>query len=413
MPPPTANKHPKHAARNKKHQGRKRPRTNTNKDEEQQQKYYDRLAYQCRKELHKQAKQTKTFITQKLIRKLKDSATPSSATSLKQQQQKMQQVKDYALEPVLEECFRRLGLRQLDPQLQQKSVSKEDEEELKQDSSHQPAASGDNDDDINKQQYETNQLKAEKSNLPHMDKDDDDDESEQQNSIAIGSDGSKMKLQEAENAVSKENSVDTIWILERILQHKRMVTALEHWNDQVTEYRRWCLQQQERAEGLVTTIARPKKDRKKKRIKTDTAYEQDALVAADHSVFVTLGGDDNPHATTVASASADNYYGPASDGTLPVKRNRKGQRARHAKAQAIEARKSGRVLRPEESLNWRRPSNRHESSLRQDHQQQHQHASRTNQPPAEDPKGLHPSWQARKEKKDGIVAFQGKKITFD
>ena len=204
--------------------------------------------------------------------------------------------------------------------------------------------------------------------------------------------------------------MDTGWVLERILQHKRMVTSLEHWNDQVTEYRRWCLQQQERAEGGVITVTRTKKSRTMdQNNNTSNDINENALIAADHSVFVMLGGDDGTEDT--AAAAHDNYYGPASDGMEPLKKNRKGQRARRAKAQAVEARKTGRVFQPEESLNWRRSKSQPQQQQQQQRQPSRQHQEAVvSVKPNED---LHPSWQARKEKKDGIVAFQGKKITFD
>ena len=419
--------------------GRKRPRggcedgrgiTTTTKREEQQQAYYNRLVHQCRKELHKQAKQTKTFLTQKLIRKLKESTSTntsssngtavvtSSASSRELQEQKLQQLKDYELEPVLDECFRRLGLCQLDPKLQKISLPAQ-EEVL----------------DPSKKEDNESQSQQTPETSPPGARNENETVNNNNNNEEDPNSGAGPTLQTTAVVVassSEQTRSDSCggggWIRERILQHSRMMVALEHWNEQVTEYRRWCLQQQERAEGVWTATNTRTKKMPAKRLPQDNNNnnhdDENALVAADHSVFVMLGGEDNEASANNNNGTATeenvNYYGPAgsSDGLMTVKQNRKGQRARRAKAQAVEARKAGRGFRPEESLNWRR------SRKQPDHeqhppppQQRQQNPSMQNKPQQaikEIPKEeLHPSWQAQKEKKAGIVAFEGKKIRFD
>ena len=206
-----------------------------------------------------------------------------------------------------------------------------------------------------------------------------------------------------------------------------MVTALEHWNEQVTEYRRWCLRQQDRADGVrMTTAATNKKSKgpKTKQKKDDDDNDNALIASSANSIFVTLGGagvdgddDDETSMRNAADGAAAerNYYGPAGGDGVDVKKNRMGQRARRAKAQAIEARKVGRTIRPEESLNWR-PAKKQQQQQRMDSNRNHgggEDRSRQRPPPTDDPQNLHPSWKARKEQKEGIVAFQGKKITFD
>ena len=281
---------------------RKRSRKNT---EEDKQSYYDRLLYQCRKDINKEAKRVKQFETQKWIRNHK-----------KQQQQqprkagdsKLDELKAYdSLEPVIQESFRRLGILALNPD----------------DSSSPPPTSS-----------------------------------------------------------------PSCWITDRILQHKRMRHAIDKWHEEVTNYRRWCLQQQEREERRQQGIKKPAATILPKSSIPSYTTNDTPEDMQQASVFLKLGSDD-----------AEIHRDDAEDGR---KRNRKGQRARRAKAIALEARRQGRSLTREQSLNWRPKKKREEVAEEPD-------AAMVEVKPEEP---LHPSWQARKEQKQTIVAFEGKKITF-
>lgn len=266
-----------------------RKRTRNSLDDKQS--YYDRLLFQCRKDLHKQAKRVKQFETQKLIRRKQ----ANNST-------KIDEIKAYdSFEPVIQECLRRLGILALNP----------------------------NDDD--------------------------------------GNDPSPPAA-----------PAPSSWVTERILQHKQMRDAIDKWHEEVTNYRRWCLQQQEREErrqqnqqNSHTTKSQPHAK------KVDDQHQ-----SATSSVFLQLGENGEEEE--------------------PRRKNRKGQRARRARALAIEAKKNGRVLRPEDSLNWR-PKRKKDDEGPKD---------LNNTTPAKNDEALHPSWQARKEQKKGIVEFQGKKTTF-
>lgn len=323
------------------------------------QAYYDRLLYQCHKELHKQAKLTRTHLVQKCIRKIKEETVQPKRL---QMEEKLRQMKDFSLDRVIQECYRRLGILQLDPKLEFSFVDN----------------------------VKTNET-------IHDDR----------------TDTNKMDVSQptAENLETKTVIPAATWILERLLQHKRMISALEHWNEQITEYRRWCLHQQERTEGIQHGIV--KKDKKSVSQQYD---DTNTIAASSNSVFLTLGADDNNDATNRGNGAGtaraddgnnknnDTYYGPAGASTL--KKNRQGQRARKAKVQAIEARKAGRTLRPEESLNWRA-----KKAFVKEYE--HDSAPQKSLPTPENIESLHPSWQARKVQKEGIVEFKGKKITFD
>jgi hypothetical protein len=97
---------PKKKSQKKKNSNKKRSREAIVMD--QQQSYCDRLLHQCRKDLHKHAKVCKNFESQKLIRKGKTS------------EQLLSTWRNLPLEPVLQECFRRLGALDLLEKEQQK-----------------------------------------------------------------------------------------------------------------------------------------------------------------------------------------------------------------------------------------------------------------------------------------------------
>jgi hypothetical protein len=109
-------------------------------------------------------------------------------------------------------------------------------------------------------------------------------------------------------------------LVERMLQHKRMVSTMETWNGKVTEYRRWYLRRQERASDVPDFAT---ENSKKKKI-------------SSRGMFVCLGG------ATIEEEEGYGYYGPGGDeedeyAAIVQKKNRPGQRTRKAKALAIQA----------------------------------------------------------------------------
>jgi hypothetical protein len=123
----------------------------------------------------------------------------------------------------------------------------------------------------------------------------------------------------------------------------------------------------------------------------------------------------------------------------PLKKNRPGQRARKAKAMAIEAKKAGRVW--DSSVNWRekkkkqkqkKPNEKGDKETDVVNNKQEMMISASGLDKSKDIKvsevvnmgkdwkeqgKAHPSWAAREAQKAksglGMVAFAGKKITFD
>lgn len=194
-------------------------------------------------------------------------------------------------------------------------------------------------------------------------------------------------------------------LLEKFVSHKKMVQAMDVWNDKVTEYRQWLLRRRERI-SAPPDFTNNNKQNKKNKSKNDAS-----------DLFVCLGA-------TEEDTDPSLYYGPSSTqndddeyASIVKKRNRPGQRARKAKAMAIQAKKEGR---PYKSVNWRekKPDKKNPTTekprvtTKQTTIQAAEIASMGKSWKEEGKE--HPSWAAsQSQKKSAIVAFQGKKITFD
>jgi hypothetical protein len=182
--------------------------------------------------------------------------------------------------------------------------------------------------------------------------------------------------------------------VDAILTHKRFKIALEEWHKKITKYRRWTLTIDERR----LYGAKGKRSKKLKQLQKQKQQQQPT------SLFCSLNeneGNTDGHSQDISP------YGPGAhmeDDPIPIKKNRKGQRARRAKAIAIEAKKEGRQY---ESLNWRK-GNEEQKNKRQN--QQREDFQKNPENSFEEPS--HPSWSAKQARKTGIVAFEGTKISF-
>lgn len=221
---------------------------------------------------------------------------------------------------------------------------------------------------------------------------------------------------------------------------------------------------------MATCTRKRKKKTSTKNGKNNNNASGDGLQATvenESSLFCTLGGgngngngndydydyDCNNNDETTTTDTKYSRYGPAASTEFttaePLKRkNRKGQRQRRAKAQAMEAKKHGRfrLLHQRQSSNWREPKAReynddddcnngggagadHNTTGRSGSRGRGKETSRNQRPynndhnressstkpehPKQDAEVRHPSWAAKQAQSTGIVAFQGKKITFD
>ena len=209
-----------------------------------------------------------------------------------------------------------------------------------------------------------------------------------------------------EQAKSPPLSATNDWndLIESILGHKRMQDALEKWSAEVTTYRRWCLEHEEKERAGANPDKEPATKRKRKSNKQSDSQNDtmDSSYDYSQSVFLKLGGDDS-----------DDDEEKDDQAASKTKKNRPGQRSRKAKAMAIQAKKEGRSY--DSSLNWRTPKKSAEDAkppppVPDDAANP---STRHVAPPVDQPEDLHPSWAARKEQKMGILEFKGKKITFD
>lgn len=357
------------------------------KHEDNQQRYYDRILHMCRKDLNKQAKVTKNFECQKLIRKLKEvtvttattataasANTSSTAKDTLKKEEHLKELKDMPMEPVMDECFRRLGILTLNP----------------------------------------NPTTVDKVVVKAMDTDNGNSDTTTVNA------GSTMQH----------------WI-ERILQHKRMRECLEKWSDEVTEYRRWCIQNEQQHENRASESKRRKSSKeaaaaasgavahKRQALQQEQESSELQAEALSSSLFVRLGDAADYEENDDADAHDMDPDADAVVGGAKVKKNRPGQRARKAKVLVKELRQQGKPV--PEDLHWRPKVDRRNVNWRENEADGNGNdvgcggggggdggstaapASNTSQ----ETKDLHPSWEARKKQESGIVAFQGKKITFD
>jgi len=328
---------------------RKRPLNDDDGDgvDPRQVDYYKRMLHQCQKDLHKQAKICKSFTCQKVIRKLKQAQSETSESTnnnntktVEDLQNELQDIKGYAIECAVKECLRQVGILLLDPTRKEPTKEEQDESET-----------GDNDKKRGDHDVATN---------------------------------------DNSNKTSSSKWTDNI------LKQKRMQECIEKWNNEVTNYRQWCLRRQD---GVKDVVKRSKTTRTKQ-----PPADNDLDYAA--TVFTQLGDG-----TKRSGPSSEDHVKPTTK-----KKNRPGQRARKAKAMVMQAQKEGRPV--PHSFNWREPSNktssgREESQSNRRSEQRpktnHHSSSTTTKEPATE---VHPSWEARKKQQKGIVQFQGKKITF-
>ena len=288
---------------------------------------YDKLVYQSKKALHKEAKVVKSFEVQKVVRRIKDSKDEQ-----KELNEKLATLKNLPIDTVVDICIRRLGIPNLNPNL-------------------------------------------------------------------------------SEEEATPPDAADAF--VEKMLQHKRLGGAMEIWNEKVTEYRRWYLKRVDVVSGVPKFVKemQPKNSKKKK--------QEDSTA----DMFVSLGGLQDEEEEENKVMGKYDSYGPASGLEMEVKKNRPGQRQRQAKALAKEARKQGRTV--DKSINWRekkvvtddtyadeKPSFGSKSKDVKPQQVEASKIAEMGKTWKEEGKA-HPSWAASASQKTGIVAFAGKKITFD
>jgi len=396
----------------------------------QHKSYYERLLHACGRDLHKQSKVCKSFECQRLIRRIRkveqqqhqknyDNRQPPSSVARSRLDERLAAVKRLPLDRVLRECYRRLGIPLLDPKRSLKIGSGSDGEEVD---------NGVVDDDNNGNNVQEVGVATITSTASPKGATGDDCEDIMTSARTTQTKEEKDQQQDADGAGAQERGSgrcrdgvdddDDGMMVERILQHKRMREALEKWNDEVTKYRRWCLRRRDREEERGSDIDDNRKNKKKRKRRERDHLASDVISSA-HSLFVQLGGDgkDIDEDGEDRMSQDDNDGGDCrhngrvgSRGTKSrVKKNRPGPKSRKAKAAAIQARAGRRT--PDRSLNHKADA----ATSRIDHEKagtSHGDKDRQSRQQPRNGKELHPSWEARKTQRSGIVEFQGTKITF-
>ena len=349
------------------------------------QERYDKLLYNARKDITKVSKQVRAFECQKCIRRIQqekqphdektkelldnhdttiDNTPPPTTTTSKVQKWEQQLLawKSLPLENVVHQAIRQLGLFHLNPSL-----------------------------NVQQQHKET---------IP----------------------------------TTPPPSKDMEALIQEAINHKKLRTCLEGWNEKVTDYRRWCLRLSEkyRPDPFVSESSHQPSQRSKKTKGSTRRLTKDNITTIGNthvSAFVSLGVGDDDNNGHDEQAHPLSSYGPAAaewetmNGNDHIKRNRKGQRQRKAKAMALRAQKEGR--KEYESLNWRskRDKNSKKDTTGMDNPTRSFSATVTmekkdsSSSKREDASSAleHPSWVAKKQQSQlngKIVPFQGTKITF-
>ncbi|GMI58520.1 hypothetical protein ScalyP_jg10342 [Parmales sp. scaly parma] len=255
--------------------------------------------------------------------------------------------------------------------------------------------------------------------------------------------------------------------VEKTLNNKKICEVLDGLNVRVNDMRRKVLVQSENIDGGVQKSIgkrkRPKnsaappppptnnwsKKHKRENYNSTSGVFLQMNAGSDASLLPLNPDEDNNNDSGEQPNPSGNIYGPGGDDdewnmtTQMTTKNRKGQRARRAKAQALEAKKQG--LQWDSSLNWREKkkkkvdgddgddgdggdgdgNNNNNNDKTKNKQQQRQAKAKEKvikkSDVAESGKNWkdnksseHPSWLAKQAaSKSNIVAFSGKKTTFD
>mmetsp|Transcript_5417 Transcript_5417/g.11771 ORF Transcript_5417/g.11771 Transcript_5417/m.11771 type:complete len:459 (-) Transcript_5417:2295-3671(-) len=414
---------------------------------------YNKLHHACSKHLHREAKVVKSFECQKIVRAIKAANDSLSASKSKEEkkpdqeeddgegekkkkksskalkrletlQQKLDRTKKMELEVLVQVGLKRLGVLSLDPRAHDENLNVNDEDD-----------------------------KTKKS-------------------ITSSSNNSQSNTDAAVSSQSDDQFHQAL--LESMLQHKRLSAALDQLNEKVTEYRQWTIHREAMLRGEDSHNTKDqggsKKSKKKRQKQQQTkATGNDTMVVADgyntRKRGLDLGGHEGASGLFIGSLSGmvmdtDDYgeggndymdgedadYDDHYEYQTEKKKNRPGQRARKAKAMAIEARKAGKTW--DSSINWREKkagsneNNHHDGGSQRNTkyerggERDHHKKSKGNRQPSQGetevkPKdaqhiatmgkawkeegNAHPSWAAKAaaQKSQGIAKFQGTKITFD
>jgi hypothetical protein len=374
---------------------------------------YNKLNHVCSKHLHREAKVVKSFECQKIVRTIK--AAQDSLNDEKKIQSlelKLVRTKKMDLDFAVQVGLKRIGVLSLDPRVHVDNNMVVDE-------------------------YNKN--------------------------ASIDSENARPNELQQKNLDSRRlspQSDDPFYqnLLESMLRHKRLSTCLDQLNDKVTEYRQWSIRREPTRRGednLEGNLNESYKKKKPNNRQGNTSGNDTIVVAGGFNGRkrgLDLGGHEGASGIFIGSLAGnsaeayieggeidmdgdvfdeDKEYGYQED----MKKNRPGQRARRAKATAIEARKAGKTW--DSSMNWRERKGGRKGNTHNDRKSTHgnedatrgerkrhksdgsvmansaQHIATMGKTWKEEG-NAHPSWAAAAaQKSQGIAKFEGKKIIFN
>ncbi|KAL3801839.1 hypothetical protein HJC23_001235 [Cyclotella cryptica] len=400
---------------------RKRPHIKHNSPEEQYRiectERCSKLFHTSSKQMHKEAKVVKSFECQKIVRSIKavKESTNTQAGGRNEEnrggadnnktlkkvhalEQKLERTKKLDLEVLVKVALKRLGVLTLDPKVT-KYLAERDHSNV---------------DDMNDGQHD-------------------------------GGAG--------QNASSQSEDPFYQALIENMLRHKRLSTVMDQINDKVTEYHNWMTHREDILQGLIHGEELKGENKKKKKQNSQRIDRNETLIVAGTQKRrkIDLGGHEGTSGLFIGSLSGQTVEGYSEDDEeaggydqydeddlfQKKKKNRPGQRARKAKAMAIEARKAGKTW--DSSVNWREKKSSAEEKSNTARQRNLNHESNTSNTQVKAKRGetmkavtstsqkiatmgkswkeegnAHPSWAAAATRKSqGIAKFQGTKISFD
>ena len=405
-----------------KNKKRKRKRSKTLSKEElhnlEVNEHYSKLLHQSTKILRKATKLSKAFECQKIVRKIKASMTSlndkddhsnncniHTAENLddantnqklkkrvKSLEEKLKYIKSIDLEDIVQVCVNRLGLNSLNP------------------------------------------------SKVENDKDNNDSESVDGNKY-INQD--ETSSSEKYDSTVKQNDKEYRTLIESIIQQKKVVSAMESINEFMLDYNRWLARKEEWLfGGNISSKSQKRKDRSNNNNSMDSKpnlknNNRSMIDTNGHEInsglFITsLAGNDIEYDDEIADdGQQDDREGQDYDlytDFVPNKKNRMGQRARKARAMALEAKKQGKY---EAGIkNWwemkpknprRNLDNKNDLTASGLDISKNVKAAEVVQMGSKwkEAGNAHPSWAARQVQKEksgtgiGNIEFKGKKITFD
>lgn len=217
--------------------------------------------------------------------------------------------------------------------------------------------------------------------------------------------------------------------IEAMIKHKKLAAAMNAASEKVSEYNAWLSRREDwlAAKKGQRNHSNHESDNAQKRVKKRGRVDVAGHDGNSGLFIESLCGTAMPKQDEPGLAGYEGFgeYEEEEYYEMPKKKNRMGQRQRKAKAMAIEAKKVGRYL--DSSLNWREKKYK---STDQDEYENQKEESASGLDKSKEVKAAevasmgknwkkegnaHPSWAAREAQKakSGIVAFAGKKITFD